>query len=139
MSSWGVSRLGLGAKNAIPRGSNIIGLPSVNWDNKTATPDVLVPMDTRGKSFYTMVCNLDGLTNEIFLVQNLVSGAAQLQRPEMEHVLTGGVVTNCVAVALWMEAQTPGYTSTNAKALLVHPKASAVKPRFLCRYFQRFC
>ncbi len=80
----------------------------VDYDDATSTPGIFVPTDATFNPYYTVLCNLDGLTSKIFLVNDTTAGIQTLMQPEMQYTITGGVANNCTLFGL--QSTFPGFS-----------------------------
>lgn len=103
MTALGVSRFRVADTTQIPTAADYITLTPIDYDESTATPGVYLAIDSQDNTFYTMYCNIQGLDGKIFLVDDLDAGLKTLMRPDLEMVITGGVVTDCQALELVSE------------------------------------
>jgi hypothetical protein len=75
-------------------------LPFSDYDNDNSTPGYYAALDTENNPFYLAVCSITDLESKIFLVKDIDSGIQTLTDPNLQSVVTGGVVTGCVPLAL---------------------------------------
>jgi hypothetical protein len=62
--------------------------------------EVLVGLDTLGNYFWSVVCDVLGYGNKVFLVQDQTYGTSVLQDPGLKFTMAGGVVDDCEGLAL---------------------------------------
>ncbi|EKG21794.1 hypothetical protein MPH_00713 [Macrophomina phaseolina MS6] len=98
MAALGVSRFRIGALEELPKGADMITLAPIDTDGSAETKGVVVALNSEGNAFYTVVCNV-GDAAKVFLVADPDAGAAALEREGMQWIVTGGVATDCSAMA----------------------------------------
>lgn len=97
MSSLGVSRFRLAAWGSIPHGARLLTLSPFKADNV----DVLLAVDTLGNYFFPVVCNFEGAQRDkVFLVKDSTVDLSFIASKELRFTVTGGVVSQCNALAL---------------------------------------
>ncbi|KAL9107491.1 MAG: hypothetical protein Q9227_007593 [Pyrenula ochraceoflavens] len=99
MAAFNVSRFRLSSTDAWPKTSEMVSLVTVDYDNDPATPAVSVASDTLSHYYYTVLCNLQGQYSKVFLVADPVAGVEILKREDLQHIMTGEVVTDCSTIA----------------------------------------
>ncbi|KAI1849170.1 hypothetical protein JX266_005131 [Neoarthrinium moseri] len=98
IDAYGVSRLRISPIDKMPKSSDCISLVPVNYDNSPSTPGVYVAVDTVGKLFWPIICNIAGQPSKIFVASDPVTGPAKLTDPDLRYTVTGGVVQNCTFI-----------------------------------------
>jgi hypothetical protein len=97
MAALGVSRFRTGPLEEAPATSSLIILGSYASNEG----NVLVPVAGMTDEVFNLIyCQLDGLTDKIFLAKDVDAGIATLMKPETAFVVTGGLVQECFPVAL---------------------------------------
>lgn len=66
-----------------------------------------VAADTSGNLFYTAFCSMQDEGSKVFLIKDPEAGLVTLKKPELQSVITGGVVEDCSLLAL-VTANVPG-------------------------------
>ena len=100
MTTLGVSRFRLNDGDSFPTKADWITLTPINYDDSSSTPGVFVALDSQFNAYYPMLCEIEALGTKIFLVNDLTTGAATLQDPNLQSVITGGPTSNCVPISL---------------------------------------
>jgi hypothetical protein len=98
MSAVGVSRIRVAEWGNIPLTATLISL--VPFPSGVGDQEVLVGLDTLGNYFWMFACVIEGVGNKVFLAQDSVYGVDVLQDPDLKFTVTGGVVDDCVPLAL---------------------------------------
>ena len=123
MAAYNVSRLRLSNETAIPITSDFVGLAPVNYNNNSQTPDVYAAVDTLGKAFFPVTCDIQNQPSKAFLVADIAQGTQKLLDPSLRNTVTGGIVTQCYFLP-W--AAKPGSADLIPSAL--NGSASAASP-----------
>lgn len=71
-----------------------------DYDNDSSTPGFYAAIDTDNNAYYLAVCSIEDLDSKIFLVKDIDAGIKTLADPNLQSVVTGGVVGECVPLAL---------------------------------------
>lgn len=95
MDKLGVSRFRVGYADQIPKGAKLLGLVTLNTDNKDSTPGIYFALSTRGFFYYPVACNIAGQTTKLFLVKDPAKGPRRLEKSDLRNIVTGGVTSNC--------------------------------------------
>lgn len=95
MEKYNVSRFRINDVKRIPKGSRLIALSSFFLeDDSHAT---FLAADTKGNSFQLLTCAYaDGVTpSRVFLAKDAVAANSQLQKEEMQAIMTGSAISGC--------------------------------------------
>ena len=103
METLGVSRFRMNDDDHFPQTADMISLAPINYDSDSTTPGVYVALDSQLNAYYPMLCQIEDLGDKVFLVKDLETGAATLQDPNLQPVITGGLTTACVPLALFSD------------------------------------
>jgi hypothetical protein len=99
MAAHSASRFRLAAWGSIPHGARLMTLTPF----KTGESTVLLPVDTLGNYYFPVLCSYAGSagsSSKLFLVKDPTADLSFLAAPELRFILTGGVVSQCNALAL---------------------------------------
>jgi len=91
-----VSRFRAVSPDAIPQTAQIVSLAPFPTD----LGYLYEVMDTVENVMFLAFCNIEGSPSKLFLVKSLETGLEILTRPQLAHIVTGGVVTGCGPLAL---------------------------------------
>lgn len=72
----------------------------IDYDSDSSTPGLYAAVDTEDNAYYLAICDITDLDSKIFLVKDIDTGIQTLVDPNLQSVITGGVVTSCVPLAL---------------------------------------
>jgi hypothetical protein len=98
MTKIGVSRMRLAGWMDLPKGSLALTLAPVK-DSKSGVT-MLVAIDARGAHFWMYTCSVVDQGNKVFLVNDNTAGPKTLMQKNSQWIVTGGLATNCVPIAM---------------------------------------
>lgn len=102
LQAYGVSRFRLTAETLIPVTCGAIALMPFT-DGSTVSSD-LFAVNSRGDVFFPVLCNIQGQTSKLFLVNDLDKGPITLTDPSLIYTVTGGIVTDCSYIPIKITA-----------------------------------
>jgi hypothetical protein len=97
MSKLGVFRLRVSDEEAIPIGSSYLSLNPSDEDADFKSPDTFTSFDSNGNQFLPVVCVYTNATMlpKVFVVNNVTTGLDILQSPDLEFIVTSGLIDEC--------------------------------------------
>jgi hypothetical protein len=98
VSAVGVSRIRVAEWGKIPLTATLISF--VPFPSGVGDQDVLDGLNTLGNYFRLFACVIEGVENKVFLAEDSVYGVDVLQDLDLKFTVTGGVVDDCVPLAL---------------------------------------
>ncbi|EPS45117.1 hypothetical protein H072_909 [Dactylellina haptotyla CBS 200.50] len=101
MESYGISRIRLHNTSHVPETASMVMLvPLATPDHPSGAKSLLVAATPKSVVYYIAACNLKDQYTKLFLFKKYPDGLKKLKALEMQNVVTGGEVQDCVMVAL---------------------------------------